>query len=420
MFIIRAILAAVLLPLLAGCSLTHFRRGTSNVELTGEAAPAQAVAELSLERKVLQQELALARKEGDALRTALDHNPTGGRSPESVARLNETTRELATLRASYAKLSAERAASNAAAKTASDAVSASGAKVSELEEKLATSLRTYTQLQEETAQLRTDLERARHENVALNARFKNVVASNDQAQGTLTQLSAELLEQKEARSRAEQATAAARAELAAGVAQNTSTESDRAPLPPRPIVPEIAQASPSEVAAKADLERARTENVALNAELKNIVASNHQVQATLTQLSAELLEQKDARRRAEQATAAARAELAAAIAQNASAASSLGSSTPNPAAPEIAKAPPTRVAATAEFRTNPSRVNVGRESTKPVIRVYLVQAGDTLRNIARRYYDDPERWRSILEANSKLLGAGRPLQPGMELRIPPP
>ena len=324
MFIIRAILAAVLLPLLAGCSLTHFRRGTSNVELTGEAAPAQAVAELSLERKVLQQELALARKEGDALRTALDHNPNGGRSPESVARLNETTRELATLRASYAKLSAERAASNAAAKTASDAVSASGAKVSELEEKLATSLRTYTQLQEETAQLRTDLERARHENVALNARFKNVVASNDQAQGTLTQLSAELLEQKEARSRAEQATAAARAELAA------------------------------------------------------------------------------------------------AIAQNASAASSLGSSTPNPAAPEIAKAPPTRVAATAEFRTNPSRVNVGRESTKPVIRVYLVQAGDTLRNIARRYYDDPERWRSILEANSKLLGAGRPLQPGMELRIPPP
>jgi nucleoid-associated protein YgaU len=49
----------------------------------------------------------------------------------------------------------------------------------------------------------------------------------------------------------------------------------------------------------------------------------------------------------------------------------------------------------------------------------VVKEGDTLDSIARQYFNDPVRWRSIYDANVSLLSDGRPLRLGMELEIPP-
>ena len=40
-------------------------------------------------------------------------------------------------------------------------------------------------------------------------------------------------------------------------------------------------------------------------------------------------------------------------------------------------------------------------------RTYVVRSGDTLFSISRKFYDSPKRWKSILEANKKLLVALR-------------
>lgn len=217
MRLLRATLA--LAPLLAftGCGYVHF--GRLPEATTGDASLTTAYSNLSTEHKMLQQELVLARKEGAALRSALDNRSTDSAgSPELAARLNETTRELAALRASYAKLQEARSASPSSA--APDP--AAQTKLTELEEKLASSLRGYTQLQEENARLRSEVDRTRAENTSLTAQVKTVTAQNEQARLALAQLNTELLAQKEARTRAEQQTAAAHAQLTAVLAQGSA------------------------------------------------------------------------------------------------------------------------------------------------------------------------------------------------------
>lgn len=146
---------------------------------------------------MLQQELALTRSQGDALRMAIENRAAAGdTSKRLVEKLNEASRELATLRSNYAKLQTER--------TPSTDVAALHARLGATEEKLATSLRSYTELQEEITRLRTEVDRARTENVVLSEQVKSVTAKNDQAQAALAQLSTQLLAQKEARTRAEQ------------------------------------------------------------------------------------------------------------------------------------------------------------------------------------------------------------------------
>ncbi len=51
-------------------------------------------------------------------------------------------------------------------------------------------------------------------------------------------------------------------------------------------------------------------------------------------------------------------------------------------------------------------------------RVYLVQEGDTLGDIARRVYGDPNKFKQILNANRDRLGEDDEPIPGSELRIP--
>jgi nucleoid-associated protein YgaU len=207
MRLLCASFALSLILTLSGCGFVHFGR-------LPEATPSDATlntaySNLSTEHKILKQELALSRKEGDALRSALENRGAGTASPELVNRLNETTRELAALRASYAKLSESRSPT---------AVTA--ARAGELEEKLAVSLRNYTQLQEENSRLRSEVDRTRAENTTLTAQVKTVTAQNEQTQTALAQLNTELLAQKEARARAEQQAAATAAQLTAVMASS--------------------------------------------------------------------------------------------------------------------------------------------------------------------------------------------------------
>ena len=63
---------------------------------------------------MLQQELALTRAQGDALRMAIENRAADGDTSKRLTdKLNQTTRELATLRADYAKLQLERTAAPA-------------------------------------------------------------------------------------------------------------------------------------------------------------------------------------------------------------------------------------------------------------------------------------------------------------------
>lgn len=199
------------------------------------------------QHKILQQELALARKEGDALRAALDGRAGGADTAALTARLNETSRELATLRASYAKLQA--------AKGGTDPVQA--AKLADTEEKLAASLRSYTQLQEENAKLRTEVDTTRAENTTLTAQVKTITAENEQAQAALAQLNTELLAQKDARARAEQQAEAVRTQLTAVVASRDAAPATlagaRETAAPSTSGLSIAAAPPAEKPALAEL-----------------------------------------------------------------------------------------------------------------------------------------------------------------------
>ncbi len=205
---LRALPVLALLLTSSGCGYVHFGRApeaTSN-----DAAVNLAYSNLSTEYKMLKQELVLARKEGDALRVALERGSSGLPTSDLANRLNETTKELAALRASYARLSEAKAPSAGAS--------------TDLEEKLAASLRNYTQLQEENARLRADVDRTRAENATLTAQVKTVTAQNEQNQNALAQLNSELLAQKEARARAEQQTAATAAQLSAVMAKGGAAQ----------------------------------------------------------------------------------------------------------------------------------------------------------------------------------------------------
>ena len=318
---LRVLILLAWLSLLPGCGYIHFGHYPPGNPGAGNAAMGQAYSNLVTEHKILKQELALTRKEGDALRAAMEGSSRGASSPELVAQLNESTRELATLRASYARLQSERGTS--------PGDPAAPARFSELEEKLASSLRNYTQIQEENARLRTDLARTHAENSTLAEQLKASLAQNEQAQSALSQLNTELLAQKDARARAEQAAAAGRAQLSAVPAARPGAEA--------PALTGARESTATSVAAL-----------------------------------------------------------------------------------QLGAAPPAELPTRAELRTNAERIRTTPPpaTSGPTRRVHVVQPGDTLEKIARKYYGTPERWSRIYAANNDLLRDGRPLKPGIELEIP--
>ena len=261
----RASLALLLPLVLTGCGYVHFGRLPVAPGGGNDAALSAAYSNLATEHKILKQELALVRKEGDALRVALERTGSAGSTANSadvVARLTETSRELAALRVNYAKLQNERAASAPGSDRATIAAAQSA-----LEEKLAASLRNYTQLQEENARLRSEVERTRTENLGLTDQLKTAAQEAERTQLTLLQLNTDLVAQKEARARAEQVADAARSQLTAVLAHGgNATPAATAPAAPRDSTASplaglaIAKAPPADSSPTAEL-RVNTERL---------------------------------------------------------------------------------------------------------------------------------------------------------------
>lgn len=209
---IGLVLAALSLFALSGCGYVHFGRlpKAQPAAPLGDEQLLTENANLRTEKKMLQQELALTRAQGDALRMAIENRTADGDTSKRLTeKLNQTTRELATLRADYAKLQTERTAAPASPAEIADLKS----KLGTTEDKLASSLKNYTQLQAEISNLRTDLDKTRTENTALSEQVKVVTAKNEEAQAALAQLNTDLLTQKNSRAAAEQDAATLRTQL---------------------------------------------------------------------------------------------------------------------------------------------------------------------------------------------------------------
>ncbi len=80
-----------------------------------------------------------------------------------------------------------------------------------------------------------------------------------------------------------------------------------------------------------------------------------------------------------------------------------------------------RAASAAE---KPARGSRGEKSPTPpkprkgTPRSHVVQPGDTLYSLSRKYYDSPERWKDIRAANSKSVDSAGKLKVGQTLTIP--
>ncbi|HVU36163.1 MAG TPA: LysM peptidoglycan-binding domain-containing protein [Opitutaceae bacterium] len=239
----RALVILIPFALLDGCGYVHFGR----LPKANDPALVTAYTDLVAQRKILEQELVLAQKESATLRTALDRamaQPMEA-APNLTRQLEDTTRELATVRARYAKLEAEKAG-------AAQSATALGAR-------LATAEQDSERLKRENEQLRRDLDVARSENASLAGQLKSSLEQARDSQAAITRLNADLRKQEDARSRAEQAASALRVQLEAVMARTGRSESSSPagapPLGPRATLAELqrAKAPPSEPAAVVEL-----------------------------------------------------------------------------------------------------------------------------------------------------------------------
>jgi len=57
-------------------------------------------------------------------------------------------------------------------------------------------------------------------------------------------------------------------------------------------------------------------------------------------------------------------------------------------------------------------------SMAPTERMYVVQGGDSLSKIAKKFYGDANSWKRIFEANKDVVKNPDVIQPGWRLRIP--
>lgn len=54
----------------------------------------------------------------------------------------------------------------------------------------------------------------------------------------------------------------------------------------------------------------------------------------------------------------------------------------------------------------------------PTVRMYVVQGGDSLSKISKKFYGDANKWKQIFEANRDVVKNPDLIQPGWRLRIP--
>lgn len=348
--------------LTAGCSYIHLGRIE---KLRGDSAVAAENSDLRIQKKLLQEELAIAARERTALQKAIEQATSGdGANRELVNQLAVAHRELESLRESYARLDAER--KELATKTERRIFSAkepsadrqiTGLKeqLSTTETKLAEALRTYSTLQSENQQLRTAIEQAHAENAQLTSKVHELTASNSEAQAALAQLNLSLLAQKEARAEAEKSAHDLQVKVAEMSARPTSVSAP-------PSTPEVSNQAASPVAA---------------------------------------------------ATPAPRLSLAEARESSAEPARQLSSAGKLP----LAGSSPSIVV----LATRPEKVTKA-PPTSPApakgTRTYIVRDGDSLEKIAEQVYGRRDRWIILYTANNALLSDGKPLKAGMTLQVP--
>jgi nucleoid-associated protein YgaU len=431
---------------LSGCGYVHLGRlpvPVTQPTILGDEQLIKDNSDLRFEKKMLQQELALTRAQGDALRMAIENRAADGdTSKRLVEKLNETSRELATLRSNYAKLQLER---NTAVASAGQAT-ALQAKLADAENKLASSLRNFTELQNEVTQLRTDVARTREENVALGEQVKTVTAQNTEAQTALAQLNTDLLAQKEARAQAEQDADTLRTELKT-VAPNSSVLAQQRTGSAGQVRSLVAEQAAESQALKQQLDQLRDKVSALETERtqlqQQLAAGGPNLLADLQALRQENAQLKAAHQAApstlQEQVRSTQARADALTEENARAKAKLGQA-PRPVT--IIASEPTRIelgsdqpapasntAVTAPNVTG-SSVNAmlvasvpgaGRNNAKAdpaSARVHVVSGGDTLAKISALYYGTPGRWGDILAANRDVLGESNNLVVGRSIRIP--
>jgi chromosome segregation ATPase/phage tail protein X len=220
----RWVLIAAILTVSSGCNYVHFGRID---RVPTDATLVASNSDLRMEKKLLQEELTIARKEGATLRAALDRpNPNAPGSEELAAKLNETSRQLAALRSDYAKLQAKRERLSGEQPSpnlvAAEQIADLKNQLGQTEEKLAASLRNFTQLQEDNQRLRSAIDQAHAENATLTSRVETITAQNVEVRSALAQLNTELLAQKESRAQAEQNVDALRTQLRAMADQSSA------------------------------------------------------------------------------------------------------------------------------------------------------------------------------------------------------
>lgn len=242
------VLILPVLTLASGCNYIHFGRID---RAPTDAALAASNSDLRMEKKLLQQELTIARKESETLRAALDR-PNAPGSEALATKLNETSRQLAALRADYAKLQAKRdRLSGEQSSGGAEQITELKNQLGQTEEKLAASLRNFTQLQEDNQRLRTEVDQAHAENATLTSRVETITAQNVEVRSALAQLNTELLAQKESRAQSEQNVEALRTQLRA-MADQSRTE------PAASLADARESAAPGARAIEAPLQMAQT------------------------------------------------------------------------------------------------------------------------------------------------------------------
>jgi nucleoid-associated protein YgaU len=66
----------------------------------------------------------------------------------------------------------------------------------------------------------------------------------------------------------------------------------------------------------------------------------------------------------------------------------------------------------------PQHTRTSEPNTGPVMKIHIVEKGQTLSDIAYKYYGSASKWRKIFDANRSLLKDENTLIPGMKLTIP--
>jgi chromosome segregation ATPase len=202
LFLLRAFPAGLFL-IVAGCSRNRLDGdvGTPSAEMGGAAVDALRVKSdetAPASEKDVEAAQAMARRPADS----------GMSSTELVSQLNETSRELGALRASNAKLKADR--SRAAAPRVETVIHPEAN-----DEKLTASFPTYSQFKRDLAGFLDETEKLRAENGTLSTQMTALTAQVREAQAQLEPLKAEVLAQKDSRERAEYDAAKLREQLRA-------------------------------------------------------------------------------------------------------------------------------------------------------------------------------------------------------------